>query len=239
MDKGVLLRFDVPLDAPSAANPDNYSLTSWHYKRTYQVRLAAVQGGRHAGHRPAGAEPRLPFEGSARACSSACRSMKPVMQMRVGWSLDDGGRARRSRRAPTSRRTSCRSSIRAPKASATSPSTCRRGPLAANRDRAGERRGGPPPVSALRLHRLPRDRQHARSPGSGRPGKDCTAASAPMPRACCGPSPTTRICVSRSSNRRRRSWRATSAARSGMPSYAGVLTDRQIESLILFIKSLK
>ena len=36
MDTGLLLRFDVPLDPVKAGDPDNYSLTSWHYKRTYQ-----------------------------------------------------------------------------------------------------------------------------------------------------------------------------------------------------------
>ena len=35
MDKGVLLRFDVALDPASASNADNFSLTSWHYKRTF------------------------------------------------------------------------------------------------------------------------------------------------------------------------------------------------------------
>ncbi|MGH9163319.1 MAG: DUF6797 domain-containing protein, partial [Vicinamibacteraceae bacterium] len=35
-DKGVLLRFDVPLDAKKAVNPDSYSVMSWHYVRTYE-----------------------------------------------------------------------------------------------------------------------------------------------------------------------------------------------------------
>jgi len=36
MDKGVLLRFDEPVDRAAAANPDSYSLASWSYKRTFQ-----------------------------------------------------------------------------------------------------------------------------------------------------------------------------------------------------------
>src|SRR5262249_55096269 len=34
MDKGVLLRFDVALDAQRATNPANYSVERWNYKRT-------------------------------------------------------------------------------------------------------------------------------------------------------------------------------------------------------------
>src|SRR5262249_8551062 len=34
MDKGVLLRFDVALDAQQATNPANYSVERWNYKRT-------------------------------------------------------------------------------------------------------------------------------------------------------------------------------------------------------------
>jgi glucose/arabinose dehydrogenase/mono/diheme cytochrome c family protein len=34
MDKGLLLRFDVPLDKGQATNRDNYSVARWNYKRT-------------------------------------------------------------------------------------------------------------------------------------------------------------------------------------------------------------
>ena len=36
MDKGVLLRFDVPLDAKKAADPASYSLATFHYIRTFK-----------------------------------------------------------------------------------------------------------------------------------------------------------------------------------------------------------
>jgi hypothetical protein len=36
MEEGVLMRFDVPLERSVATNPDNYSLATWQYKRTYQ-----------------------------------------------------------------------------------------------------------------------------------------------------------------------------------------------------------
>ena len=34
-DKGVLLRFNVPLDKTAATNPDNFNVERWNYKRTY------------------------------------------------------------------------------------------------------------------------------------------------------------------------------------------------------------
>jgi glucose/arabinose dehydrogenase/mono/diheme cytochrome c family protein len=86
MDQGVLLRFDTPLDAKAATNPDSYSLSTWGYVRTYKY-----------------GSPQLKADGAPGvdwlAASSAYLSrdgkgvfigvpgMKPVMQLRVGWSL--------------------------------------------------------------------------------------------------------------------------------------------------------
>jgi mono/diheme cytochrome c family protein len=86
MDQGVLLRFDVPLDAKTATNPDHYSLSTWGYVRTYKY-----------------GSPQLKADGTPGVdwltASSAYLSkdgkgvfigvpgMKPVMQLRVGWSL--------------------------------------------------------------------------------------------------------------------------------------------------------
>ncbi|MBC8003634.1 MAG: c-type cytochrome, partial [Opitutaceae bacterium] len=86
MDKGILLRFDVALDPKSATDPANYSAERWNYQRT------ASYG-----------SPHFKLDGSkgqdAMAASSAFLSrdgktvfigfpdMKPVMQMRLGWSL--------------------------------------------------------------------------------------------------------------------------------------------------------
>lgn len=86
MDQGVLLRFDTPLDAKAATNPDSYSLSTWGYVRTYKY-----------------GSPQLKADGAPGVdwltASSAYLSrdgkgvfigvpgMKPVMQLRVGWSL--------------------------------------------------------------------------------------------------------------------------------------------------------
>ena len=86
MDKGVLLRFDVALDPASASNPDNYSLGSWNYKRTYaygspQFKSDGTQGiDRLTASRAYVSKDR-------HAVFVAVPQMKPVMQMRIGWSL--------------------------------------------------------------------------------------------------------------------------------------------------------
>ena len=85
-DKGVVLRFNAKLDAKMATNPESYSAERWNYKRT-----------------PEYGSPHLKLDGSNGQewlnASSACLStdgqsvlvafpdMKAVHQMRVGWGL--------------------------------------------------------------------------------------------------------------------------------------------------------
>jgi mono/diheme cytochrome c family protein len=86
MDKGVLVRFDVPLDSKKAVDPDNYSLTSWHYKRTYQYGSPQYKEDGTTGI------DRLPASSAylskdGRSVFIGVPNMKPVMQMRLAWSL--------------------------------------------------------------------------------------------------------------------------------------------------------
>lgn len=86
MDKGVLLRFDVPIDPKKAVDPDNYSLTSWHYKRTYQYGSPQFKADGSTGI------DRLPASSAyvskdGRALFIGVPGMRPVMQMRLAWSL--------------------------------------------------------------------------------------------------------------------------------------------------------
>jgi mono/diheme cytochrome c family protein len=86
MDQGVLVRFDVALDPKSAANAENYSLTSWHYKRTYQYGSPHFKSDGTLGIDglvPSGAY----LSKDGRSVFIAVPGMKPVMQMRVSWSL--------------------------------------------------------------------------------------------------------------------------------------------------------
>jgi glucose/arabinose dehydrogenase/cytochrome c551/c552 len=86
MQEGVLLRFDVPLQRSVAVNPDNYSLATWHYKRTYQYGSPQFKADGTTGIdllMPASAY----LSSDGRAVFVGVPGMNPVMQMRVGWSL--------------------------------------------------------------------------------------------------------------------------------------------------------
>ncbi|MEW6306965.1 MAG: DUF6797 domain-containing protein [Verrucomicrobiota bacterium] len=86
MDKGILLRFDVPLDAKLAGNPDSYSISSWHYVRTYKYGSAQYKADGSTGvdwHTASSAY----LSKDGRSVFIGVPSMKPVMQLRIGWSL--------------------------------------------------------------------------------------------------------------------------------------------------------
>jgi len=86
MDKGVLLRFDAALDAAAAVNPDNYSLASWHYLRTYQYGSPQFKADGTPGmDRLSPSSAYLSNDG--RSVFVGVPDMKPVMQMRISWSL--------------------------------------------------------------------------------------------------------------------------------------------------------
>lgn len=85
-EQGLLLRFDSPLDAKRAADLASYSVERWNYRRTWKY-----------------GSPHLKLDGStgqewmqpssvylsqdARSVFIGLPGMQPVMQMRVGWSL--------------------------------------------------------------------------------------------------------------------------------------------------------
>jgi mono/diheme cytochrome c family protein len=86
MDTGVLLRFDVPLETMKAADPDSYSLMSWHYRRTYQYGSPQFKADGTPGVDRL-APSRAYVSKDARSVFVAVPGMKPVEQMRIGWSL--------------------------------------------------------------------------------------------------------------------------------------------------------
>ena len=86
MDKGVLLRFDTTVNAKSATNAANFSAERWNYKRT------ASYGSPH--FKLDGSKGQEAMTPSSAYLSSDGKSvfigipeMRPVMQMRLGWSL--------------------------------------------------------------------------------------------------------------------------------------------------------
>ena len=86
MDKGVLLRFDVALDPQKAADRANYSLESWHYQRTFNYGSPHLKADGTPGQNwltPSSAY--LSQDGTS--VFVGVPDMKPVMQMRIGWAL--------------------------------------------------------------------------------------------------------------------------------------------------------
>lgn len=87
MDKGVFVRFDITLNPEQATNPDNYSLGSWHYLRT-----ANYGSAQYKADGSTGIDPLLPsatyLSTDGKAVFIAVPDMKPVMQLRVGWTLE-------------------------------------------------------------------------------------------------------------------------------------------------------
>ncbi len=93
MDKGVLIRFDEALDAADSVDPDNYSLTSWQYKRTYQYGSPQFKADGTPGiDRLAPSRAYLSKDG--RSVFVGVPGMTPVMQMRIGWSLTTADRTK-------------------------------------------------------------------------------------------------------------------------------------------------
>jgi len=86
MDKGVLLRFDVVLDAQKAIDPGNFSAERWNYMRTFNYgsphfKLDGSKG--QESMRPSSAY----LSKDGKSVFIGIPDMKPVMQMRLGWAL--------------------------------------------------------------------------------------------------------------------------------------------------------
>lgn len=86
MDQGMLLRFDVPLDPAKARNPASYSLQSWHYQRTFKYGSAQYKEDGTPGQDALAASSAY-LSPDGRSVFIGVPGMKPVMQLRVGWSL--------------------------------------------------------------------------------------------------------------------------------------------------------
>jgi mono/diheme cytochrome c family protein len=86
MDKGVLLRFDVPLNAKKAADPASYSLATFHYIRTFKYGSALYKEDGKTGQDFLAASSAY-LSKDAQSVFIGVPGMKPVQQLRVGWSL--------------------------------------------------------------------------------------------------------------------------------------------------------
>ncbi len=86
MDKGVLLRFEHKLDQTKATDPNSYSLASWHYQRTHNYGSPQYKENGETGIdwlTPSSAY----LSNDQLSVFVGIPNMKPVMQLRVGWSL--------------------------------------------------------------------------------------------------------------------------------------------------------
>jgi mono/diheme cytochrome c family protein len=236
MDKGVLVRFESSLDSATASNPDNYSLTSWHYKRTYTYGSPQFKADGTTGidqHVPSAAY----VSADRRSVFVAVPDMKPVMQMRLAWTLAtaDGTRFQESAYF-----TPYELPAFDPRAEGFGELTVDLSP------RTAAARGAAAPVSVDEGHRLYQlygcMACHSTDTSVSRLG--------PTFRGLYGSERTIAkgvLRVAADEDYLRESILQPSAkvvtgyerGESGMPSYAGVLTEPQIESIVLFIKSLK
>jgi glucose/arabinose dehydrogenase/mono/diheme cytochrome c family protein len=86
MDKGVLVRFDVTLDPKKARDPASYSLQSWSYQRTYKYGSPQYKADGTPGQDALTASSAY-LSKDGRSVFIGVPDMKPVMQLRIGWSL--------------------------------------------------------------------------------------------------------------------------------------------------------
>lgn len=84
--EGILVRFEIPVEPGLATNPASYSVERWNYRRT------ANYGSPHFKLDGSKGQETLPVVSAhlsrdGRAVFLAVADLRPVMQMRVGWSL--------------------------------------------------------------------------------------------------------------------------------------------------------
>ncbi len=232
-DKGVLLRFDVPLDRAKAADVDNYSITTWHYKRTYQYGSPNFRADETPGIDPV-APSRAYMSTDGRAVFIGVPAMKPVMQMRVAWSIATAAAAPFQESAyftpyeltPFDPKKEGFGDIRidlTPRAIATSAAA----PISVEEGRRIAQMYGCAACHAAE------DTSVAKlgPPWKGLYGRERTFATG-----------TVRITADEAYIREsilNPAAKVVSGYEAGMPSFAGVLTDAQVDSLILYIKSLR
>ena len=99
-DRGVLLRFDVPLDPSSAKDPDNYVLATWHYKRAYTYGSAQYKSDNKTGNDHLVASSVL-LSRDGKSVFVAVPGLRPVEQLRIGWTIAGADGAKLSSNAYT------------------------------------------------------------------------------------------------------------------------------------------
>jgi cytochrome c2 len=239
MDQGVLLRFDTALDAKKATDAQSYSLASWGYKRAHTYGSAQYKADGATGIdwlTPSSAYVSL----DGRAVFVGVPGMKPVMQLRIGWSLATAGGAVMEENAYTTPYELARFD---PKAEGFGDITVDLTPRAAAALAAGpvtveEGRRLSQVLGCVACHSIKDQDLFKIGPkwnglfGASREfvGEDKKKGHTVADEAYIRESILT-------PNAKRHA--AFTKSEYAMPSYAGVVTESQLESLLLYIKSLK
>ena len=240
MDQGVLLRFDVALDPKRARDPANYSLQTWAYQRTYKYGSPQYKADGTPGQDALTASSAY-LSTDGRSVFVGVPGLQPVMQLRIGWSLATADGAAFEDNAYT---TPYELAKFDPKAEGFGDIAIDLTPRAAIAEVSG-------PVSLEEGQRLSQlfacVACHAEQPNpiiarSGPPWKGLFGQT--QRAVFIGGNPAN--VVVDEAYLRESILNPTAKVVAGfekgeyaMPSFAGVLSDSQIESLILYIKSLK
>ena len=91
-DRGILLRFDVALDPAKAANPESYSLATWRYKRAPSYGSAQYKADGKTGNDWLTASSAY-VSLDSKSVFIGVPGLKPVEQLRLGWDLKSSGGA--------------------------------------------------------------------------------------------------------------------------------------------------
>ncbi len=235
MDKGVLLRFDVALDPQKATDPASFSLESWHYQRTWKYGSPHLKADGTPGQdwiMPSSAY--LAKDG--KSVFVGVPDMKPVEQMRIGWALATPEGAKVEENAyftpyelvkfdPAVEGFGAITVDLTPRAAISRTST----PASVEEGRRLYQLMG-----CMACHATDDSVQPKIGPSwKGLFGKEREFAKAPKTVA---DEAYLRESILAPAAKVVKGYEKVEA---GMPVYAGVLTDSQIESLILFIKSLR
>ena len=85
-DRGILLRFDVVLDPAKATNPDNYSFATWHYKRAYTYGSAQYKADGKTGNDWLTASSAY-LSTDGKSVFVGVPGLKSVEQLCIGWGI--------------------------------------------------------------------------------------------------------------------------------------------------------
>ena len=233
-DRGILLRFDVPVDRIKAADADNYSITSWHYRRTYQYGSPNFRADETPGI-DAVPPSHAYVSNDGRAVFVAVPAMKPVMQMRIAWSIATASGTPFQESAyftpyeltPFEPRKEGFGDIRIDLTPRRITTTAAAGQVSADEGKRIAQMFG-----CVACHAT-EDTSVAKlgPPWRGLYGRERTLATG-----------TVRITADDAYIREsilNPAGKVVAGYEPGMPSFAGVLTDAQIDSLVLYIKSLR